>query len=102
MFVVNPAVASGGTYLVTNLGDSFYDALQVEFRRRLARGVQFQGSYVFSKSLADGATASSIEYSNPTTFRNLGLDKTPVGFDIRNAFKLNFIYELPFGPGRQF
>ncbi len=102
MFVINPAVASGGTYLVTNWGSSFYDAFQVEFRRRLSRGLQFQGSYVFSKSLVDGATASSVDYSNPTTFRNLGLDKTPAGFDIRDAFKLNFIYELPFGPGRQF
>jgi hypothetical protein len=102
MFVVNPAVASDGTYLVTNWGSSYYDAFQVEFRRRLARGLQFQGSYVFSKSLVDGATASGVVYSNPTTFRNLGLDKTPAGFDIRDAFKLNAIYLLPFGPGRQF
>ena len=102
MFVVNPAVAADGTYLMTNLGKSFYDAMQVEFRRRMANGLTFQGSYVFSKSLVDGALASSYAYSNPTTFRNLGLDKTPASFDIRDAIKYNWIYELPFGPGRHF
>jgi hypothetical protein len=102
LFIVNPTVASGGTYEITNLGSSYYDALQVEFRRSMVSGLQVQGSYVFAKSLVNGASASSYVYSEPTTFRNLNLDKVPVGFDIRNAFKLNWIYELPFGPGRHF
>ena len=36
-FQVNPAVGSGGAYLMTNWGESFYDALQVEVRRRWRR-----------------------------------------------------------------
>ena len=99
-FVVNPSVANGGTYLVTNDGRSFYDALQIEVRRRMAQGMQLQGSYVYSKSLAAGATSSAIDSSQPTTLRNLNLDKGPSPFDIRQAIKLNYIYELPFGPGR--
>jgi hypothetical protein len=102
LFIVNPTVASGGTYEMTNLGSSYYDALQIEFRRSLASGLQVQGSYVFAKSLVNGASASQDVYSEPTTFRNLNLDKVPVSFDIRNAFKVNWIYELPFGPGRHF
>ena len=34
--------------------------------------------------------------------RDLGIDKVPSGFDFRHALKSNWIYELPFGPGRRF
>ena len=102
LFIVNPSVASGGSYLITDWGKSYYDAVQIEYRRSLASGLQIQANYVFSKSLADGATASSYVYSEPTTFRNLGLDKVPASFDIRNAFKINFIYELPIGTNKRF
>lgn len=102
LFAVNPAVTSGGTFLMTNLGASFYDALQVEVRRRLTNGLQMQASYVWAHSLTNGATANSGDYSEPTTFRNLRLDRGPTGFDLRHAIKLNWIYELPFGPGRTY
>ena len=100
LFIVNPSVPSGGSYLITDWGKSFYDAGQIEYRRRLSSGLTVQANYVLSKSLADGATANGVVYSEPTTFRNLGLDKGPASFDIRNAFKINFIYELPFGSGK--
>ena len=101
-FVVNPDVPSGGTYIVTNMGSSYYDALQVELRRRMSAGLTFQGSYVFGKSLINGPASDDYIYGAPVTFRNLGLTKGPIGSDIRHAFKVNFIYELPFGPGKQF
>jgi hypothetical protein len=102
MFVVNPAVPSGNTWLVTNMGSSFYDALQAEFRRRMAGGLTLQGSYVYSKSLVNGNYNTDDLYSEPQTLRNLGLSKSPIGFDMRHALKATFIYELPFGPGRRF
>jgi hypothetical protein len=101
-FVVNPTVTSGGAYDVLPWGSSYYDSGQVELRRRLAAGMQFQINYSFSKSLADGATASSSTFSQPTTLRDLKMNKVPDGFDIRQAIKVNYIYELPFGPGRHF
>ncbi|MBZ5726060.1 MAG: carboxypeptidase-like regulatory domain-containing protein [Acidobacteriia bacterium] len=100
MFVVNPTVASGGSFAETNDGTSYYDALQIEVRRRLSSGLSLQGSYVWSKSLADGPTNSSSSVAQPTTLRNLGIDKVPTGFDMRHAIKANYIYELPFGPGK--
>jgi hypothetical protein len=102
LFIVNPSVPSGGSYLITDWGSSSYDSGVIEYRRTMATGLQIQANYVLSKSLADGATASGYVYSTPTTFRNLGLDKGPASFDIRNAFKFNFIYELPFGTGKRF
>src|SRR5262249_58582484 len=101
-FVVNPTVASGGAFIVNNDGSSYYDALQVEVRRRMSHGFGIQGSYAFSKSLANGPTNSSTSSAQPTTLRNLSLDKVPSGFDMRHALKANWIYELPFGNGRRY
>jgi hypothetical protein len=101
-FVVNPAVAGNGAYVLTNGGSSYYDAGTVEVRRRLTRGLLLQGSYTFAKALANGATNSSSDFNTPTTLRNAALDHLPEPFDIRHAFKVNWIYELPFGEGRSF
>ena len=101
LFQVNP-LNGGRAYVLTNDGSSFFDAFQVEVRRRLASGLQFNGSYQFAKSLAEGATASSSDSSTPTTLRNMGLDRIPSGFDIRNMIKFNWVYQLPFGQGRAF
>jgi hypothetical protein len=102
LFVVNPTVASGGAFVETNDGSSSYDALQVELNRRLNHGLQLQGSYVWSKSLANGPTNSSSSISQPTTLRNFSLDKLPTSFDGRHAIRLNYTYEFPMGPGRHF
>jgi hypothetical protein len=103
-FVVNPNVAGsgGGAFDVLPWGSSYFDSGQVEVRRRLAAGMQFQLNYSYSKSLANGATASSSTFSQPTTLRDLAMNKLPDTFDIRQAIKANYIYELPFGPGRHF
>ncbi len=104
LFQVNPTVGStsGGAFLLNNSGASYFNSLQIEVRRRLSHGITFQGSYAFAKSEANGATASTSDSSTPTTLRNYGLDRVVSPFDIRHAIKLNFIYELPFGAGREF
>ena len=101
-FQVNPQVSSGGSFVLDNTGFSNYHSGQMEVRRRLSKGFLLQGSYVWSKSLANGATASSVASSQPTTLRNGRIDRVPSGFDIRHAFKVNGIWDLPFGPGRHF
>jgi len=101
-FVVNPAVGNGGAFIVDNSGSSYYNAGQVELRRRLSKGVLMQASYVFSKSLVNGAVNSSIDNVQPTTLRNLANDRIPSAFDITHAVKVNGIWDLPFGPGRHF
>ncbi|HET8549555.1 MAG TPA: carboxypeptidase regulatory-like domain-containing protein [Bryobacteraceae bacterium] len=102
LFVVNPAVLNGGAYLIMNSGHSTYNALQAEVRRRLSGGLMLQGSYAFAKALSNMLASSSVVFNQPTTFRNPGLDKGPSPWDVRHGLKLNWIYELPFGPGRAF
>ncbi len=45
--------------LVTNYSNSSYHGLQLEVRRRAAKGVQFQGNYSFSKVLTDSSGPQS-------------------------------------------
>jgi len=100
MFRVNPTTGNGGAFLVINGGGSTYDALQLELRRRLSNGLLVQGSYTWSKALSNMLASSSAVSSQPTTFRSPGNDKGPSPWDIRHGFKLNYVYELPFGRGR--
>ncbi|HEY6392249.1 MAG TPA: TonB-dependent receptor [Bryobacteraceae bacterium] len=101
-FLVNPTVAGGGSFIVDNSGSSYFNSGQVELRRRLSKGVLTQVSYVFSKSLVNGAINSSIDNVQPTTLRNLAIDRIPSAFDITHAVKVNGIWDLTFGPGRHF
>lgn len=102
VFVVNPAVAGGGAYMLTNGGSSNYNSLQVEINRHLSTGLLVQGSYVWSHSLVNGSQSSLVDFSQPTTFRNGALDKIPGSYDIRQTIKINGLYELPFGSNRRF
>jgi hypothetical protein len=101
-FVANPLANNAGSYLVTNDGATTYNALQVELRRRLSKGLLLDGSYTFAKSLTNMFASSSSVFSQPRSLRDPGYDKGLSPWDLRHAFKINGIYELPFGKGRRF
>src|SRR6185437_4531086 len=89
LFQVNPN-NGGAANMMTNRNSSTFNSLQIEVRRRLAGGLQIQGSYAFSKSLTN---------SNNPTLREWGGEKGPTTFDIRHGFKGTWVYQLPFGQG---
>jgi hypothetical protein len=101
-FLVNPTVVGGGAWLVANGGSSTYNALQIELRRRMAKGLLVQGSYAWSKSLSNVFASDAAGVSTPTTYRSPRNDRGPSPWDLRHGFKLNYVYELPVGPGRSF
>jgi hypothetical protein len=80
--------------------DTSFNALQIEIRRRMSDGLLVQGSYQFGKALANAFVSSSSVFSQPRTLRNPELDRDYSPWDLRHAFKLDYIYELPFGNGR--
>jgi hypothetical protein len=98
-FVANPNAAF--SRVLGNFSYSNYHSLQVEVRRRLSQGLQFQGNYTFSKSFTD-SNGSQSTLESYRTLRNLGLDRNPSDQDQRHRFVANFIYDLPFGGGRRF
>ena len=114
-FVVNPTTLGGGTvtnagttyttggaFIVDNGGQSWYDALVLEFRRRMSRGVLVQASYAWSKSQTTLYDVSSSVFSQYASLRDPRLAKTASPFDTRHALKLNWMAELPVGRGKMF
>jgi hypothetical protein len=100
-FTASPSALGGGAFLVDNSGHSTYHSLQVEVAKRYSNGLTLQSSYVFSKALgSDSAGDSATFFADYRTLRNQQLDKQRIAFDHAHVFKLNAIYELPFGPGK--
>ncbi len=101
-FVANPnALNSIG---LSNDSMSNYHALQVEFRRRLSAGLQFQADYTWSKAMNDavGNQTSQSDLYSWWTLRNKRFDYMPSNQDQRHRFTANAIYDLPFGRGKAF
>lgn len=90
-FWTNPD-ASGGAFLLTDPNQSTYNAFQVEVRRRMAAGLQFNGNYTWSHSLSTG---------NIFTLRDIAGAEAPTGSDLRHALKFENLWELPFGNGHR-
>ena len=100
-FLVNPT-KRGDPFLVNNGGKSWYDAVTVEFRRRMSQGLLLQANYTFGKSLANTFASSSAVFDQPVTLRDPDGKRGVTPFDITQALKFNFIWELPVGRGRAF
>ena len=98
----NPTTGGGGAFLVDNSGNSTYDAVQIEFRRRMTKGLLLQANYAFGKSLANTYANSSSVFDQPNTLRDKDIKKGYTPFDITQALKFNFIWEVPVGHGRGF
>jgi Carboxypeptidase regulatory-like domain len=101
-FVMNPQTIGGGAFIMTNGTDTQFHAFQIEARRRLSNGLLVQGSYQFGKGLSNTYGSSSSVSTGTRTLRDLNQDKGPSPWDIRHSFKLDWLYELPIGPGRAF
>ena len=85
------------TIFVTRNADwSNFNALQVQFQRRLSRGLQALASYTFAKSEdTNSSDVCQCTYTNNLQNINVGADYAPSDFDIRHAFSAAVSYELP-------
>ena len=75
-------------------GNSSYNALWVSVTKRLSRGLQFNSSYTWSKSI-DYNSQSSQGVTVQDNY-NLRGDRGPSDFDARQRFVFSGLYELPF------
>ena len=81
--------------MVTNYSNSTYHALQLEVRRRAARGVHFQGNYTFSKVLTD-SSGNQVRFDPFLDLAQPHLERARATFDVNHIFNANFIWSLPF------
>jgi hypothetical protein len=97
---VNPYF--GSALFFTNAASSWYNSLQVNVNKRLARGLIFQAAYTYSRSTDTtegtrfnddcGGPAQANFGHNPF---NLALDYAPSCFDVTHAMHFNLLYHLP-------
>ena len=75
-------------------GSSTYNALQLQFRRRLTAGLQFDANYTYGR----GTLSEHFSFRVPRECCGPSAAKATS----RTAFKATGFYELPFGQGKRF
>ncbi|MDX1984622.1 MAG: carboxypeptidase regulatory-like domain-containing protein [Bryobacteraceae bacterium] len=78
-----------------------YHSLQTSVRKQFSKGVMLQGSYTWSKAinLTDDDGWAGVNWNwGPVFNRN----RAAAGYDRTHMFNLGWVYELPFGKGKQF
>ncbi len=92
-WVANPDLI-GGANVIGNGGYTKYNSLQLELRKRLSHGLQFNTNYTFGK----GYVSERYSFRTPRKpILDVGAEGT-----VDHAFKSTWVYELPFGRGRRF
>jgi hypothetical protein len=91
-------VKLGNIPTVASVGNSNYNALWVTANKRMGHGVQFNGSYTWSKSLDYNSLNSQgqVIQNSLDPRDSYGLSD----FDARHRFVFNAIYDLPFKMNR--
>ena len=95
---IDPGVGLGNITENESVGNSSYNALWATAEKRFARGLQFNVSYAWSKSIDDNSRNFQgvvIQDSN-----NINGDRGLSDFDTRNRIVVSGIYELPFKGNR--
>jgi hypothetical protein len=89
---------------------SNYNSLQVTATRRYSHGLSFNANYVWSKFLDDQDSSAhgsdegpqNYQYASTLLVNYANRNYGPSNFDVRNVAKGYFVYDLPFGLGKQF
>ncbi len=86
-----------------SVAESRFNALAVNLRKRMSKGVAVQATYTYGHSIDD---ASSIGGSGGNTVvqndQRIDLEFGNSSFDVRQRLTGNFVAELPVGPNRAF
>ena len=94
-FVAAPTPNLEGADLISNVGTSSYNALQLQFQRRMSNGLQVLSSYTWAHSIDTGSAGSTAVVSNSVIPSAIRANRASSGFDIRNAFSAGLTYDVP-------
>jgi hypothetical protein len=85
-----------------SLGYQRSNALAVNVRERMHKGVSLGATYTYSHSIDDASSVGGSGNSIAQDDQNLGAEESNSSFDRRQSLSGNFIIEPPFGPNRAF
>src|SRR5258708_39376395 len=91
---------NGRLNLGDNGGSNSYNGLQIQFRQRLSRSLNWTTNYTWSKSLTNLSVDNQNQSLDYTTLRNNRLDHRESPFDIRHVIQSFGTYDLPVGRGQ--
>jgi len=95
---IDPGLALSNILVYESDGNSSYNGLWLTATKRLSKGLQFSGSYTWSKSIDDNSrNVEGLVIQNSYDIRG---DRGLSDFDARNRFVLNGVYDLPFKGNR--
>jgi hypothetical protein len=86
----------------TSQANSILHAATVSVRKRLQHGISVSATYVFSKSIDDASSIGGGGVVVAQNAQDIAAERGLSSFDQRHKFTGNWIYELPFGPGKSF
>ena len=98
----NPTIANTWTWF--SIGNSSYNALQIDVNHRFSEGLSLRGVYTWSKALDDGDSLNQTTAGNAPGLisnpYNIKADWGLATYDVRNLAVISAVYELPFGKGK--
>jgi hypothetical protein len=98
--VLNPA--SGQFTYEDSIAFQRSNALAINARKRLQKGVSLQATYTYSHSIDNASSVGGSGNSIAQDDQNLAAEESNSSFDVRHKVTGTWILELPFGPNRAF
>ena len=77
-----------------------YHSLQTTINKQFSKGLMIKGAYTWSKAInmTDDDGWAGVNWNwGPAFYRN----RAPAGYDRTHVFQIGWVYELPFGKGKQ-
>lgn len=108
--VVTSASAPGGTVPYPDFGEveytdpvgyGNYDGLQASLTRIMHNGLSVRAAYTYSHSLDNTPEELETNSGDAPNGRDYGAWYGNSDFDVRNRIAASYVYELPFGQGKQ-
>jgi hypothetical protein len=90
----NPNPDFQSVVVTDNSGSSDYNGLQIQFQRRMVRGLQGTASYTLAHS-TDNVSTDAANYRTTSGAAGADVDRGDSDFDIRHAFTAGVTYALP-------
>jgi Carboxypeptidase regulatory-like domain len=89
---------------VANTVNTNYNSLALKVTRRFSKGLTFVTGYTWSKAIdtGSGIRTSGSDPLFPQDNYHIAVDRGVSEFDVRHRFVTSFLWEVPFGKGRQF
>jgi hypothetical protein len=84
-----------------DVGNSTFEAMQLNLRRAFHNGFLLSSNYMWSHSINDGSIGGGDSDAPQDSFCR-SCDKASSDFDVRQLFNLSTVYALPVGAGKRY